>query len=346
MVSGKRVMRASRHKEIILGAGALSISAALLALCFAGQDFIVAEQPLALFPMGVPFPAFAFQWLLPIATVLLLLVVALRPNGHWIWAFLSTLIVVALVSVWAVSLVRHDRWLSLFHSALLVGAVWLAAWRQVSAKWLCTTIAALSAAVIAFFSFGAIWGETRCDERGYVNCLVTEGPKIWVPKLFSAIRLATFADLRGNDLQKVDLSERDLRYADLRSADLRRADLSESNLRRARADNVNAEQSIWRNAYLTGATLSGAILAGSDLRKIHAYRVDLSGADLEGADLRRASLSHANLRGAKLSGTRLQGTYLRFVDGLTQTQLDTACGDENTRLPPGFTISACNGRYE
>ena len=100
------------------------------------------------------------------------------------------------------------------------------------------------------------------------------------------------------------------------------------------------------NACLVGATLTGIVLAGSHGRKIKACRVDLSTADPEGADLRRASLSHANLRVTELDGVRLQGRYLRFVDGLTQTQLDTACGDEDPRLPPGFTIAACNGRSE
>lgn len=343
MVSGKRVVKVNRREEIILVAGALSLSAALLALSFEGQDFIVAEQPLAILPLGVPFPAFAFKWLLPIAAAMVLLLTALQPDGRWVWALVSMVIVVALASVWAVSLVRHDRWLSFFHSGLLVGAVWLTLWRQVNDKLLCTTVAALFAAVVAFFSYGAIWGETRCDERGYVDCLVSEGPRIWVPKLFSAVRLATFADLRGGDLKEANLSKRDLRYADLRSADLRGANLGDSNLRRARADRVNAQRSTWRNAFLTGATLSGAVLAGADLRSIHAYRIDLSSADMEGADLRGASLSHANLHGTKLDGARLEGSYLRFVDGLTQAQLDTACGNEKTRLPPGFTISACNG---
>ena len=336
----------NRREEIILTAGALSLSAALLALSFQGQNFIVAEQPLVILPLRVVFPTFAFTCFLPIAAALVLLVVALRPHRLWVWAFLSVAIVIALTSVWAVSLVGHDRWLSLFHSALLVGAVWLALRQQFDTKWLSTNVAALAAALVALFSYGAIWGETRCDERGHVKCLVTDGPRIWVPKLFSSFRLAVFTALRGNDLEEADLSKRDLRYADLRNADLRGADLSKSNLRRARADYIQAEQSTWNNAYLDGATLSGAVLARSDLRNIHAYRVDLSTADLEGADLRRASLSHANLRGTKFDGTRLEGSYLRFVDGLTQTQLDTACGDDNTRLPPGLSIPACNGQYE
>jgi uncharacterized protein YjbI with pentapeptide repeats len=57
----------------------------------------------------------------------------------------------------------------------------------------------------------------------------------------------------------------------------------------------------------------------------------LSGADLSGANLSGADLSRADLSGVDLSGAR----------ELTQTQLDEACGDGNTKLPEGFTIKPC-----
>jgi hypothetical protein len=75
------------------------------------------------------------------------------------------------------------------------------------------------------------------------------------------------------------------------------------------------------SAKLAGANFAGAILDGANL----------SGADLSGAILDRASLTGADLSGAILTG----------VDGLTQEQLDEACGDASTSLPDGLTISPC-----
>jgi len=54
---------------------------------------------------------------------------------------------------------------------------------------------------------------------------------------------------------------------------------------------------------------------------------DLEKADLEGANLDGAILLKANLKGANLIGSR----------NLVKSQLDQACVDETTKLPPEFT---------
>jgi uncharacterized protein YjbI with pentapeptide repeats len=56
--------------------------------------------------------------------------------------------------------------------------------------------------------------------------------------------------------------------------------------------------------------------------------VDLGDADLTGADLRNASLNHVDVRGAR---------------GLTQVQLDRACGT-NVKLPDSLTLKPCPPR--
>lgn len=53
-------------------------------------------------------------------------------------------------------------------------------------------------------------------------------------------------------------------------------------------------------------------------------------------DLNGAILTRAKLNGAILTGAILLGAII------TQAQLDTACGDENTLLPPGLTIKPCS----
>jgi uncharacterized protein YjbI with pentapeptide repeats len=85
-----------------------------------------------------------------------------------------------------------------------------------------------------------------------------------------------------------------------------------------------------RGADLIGARLRGADLRGADLRGTY-----LIGADLSGADLRRADLIGADLRDANLAGADLAGAI--FV---TQAQLNSALGDQNTKIPEGLARPA------
>ena len=67
---------------------------------------------------------------------------------------------------------------------------------------------------------------------------------------------------------------------------------------------------------------------------------DLRNASLIGADLRGAVLSGAYLFHADLNGTHLFRADLTDAKGLTQAQLDAACG-EDAQLPPGLTLQPC-----
>ena len=42
-----------------------------------------------------------------------------------------------------------------------------------------------------------------------------------------------------------------------------------------------------------------------------------------------------------MPGTQLYNTDLSKAVGLTQAQIDTACGDASTILPPGLRVPAC-----
>ena len=61
----------------------------------------------------------------------------------------------------------------------------------------------------------------------------------------------------------------------------------------------------------------------------------LIGADLRGADLRVADLIGADFRDADLKGADLTGSIF-----LTQSQLNAAKGDTDTKLPPWFSRPA------
>ena len=85
----------------------------------------------------------------------------------------------------------------------------------------------------------------------------------------------------------------------------------------------------------------------ANLQKAELGRTQLEGAVLDGADMSRAEIARSVFKGASLKGTDMSGAYtyltrfegadLSQVKGLTQRQLDDACGDDETRLPEGLT---------
>lgn len=123
-----------------------------------------------------------------------------------------------------------------------------------------------------------------------------------VAKIHAGIVDCVACDLRGADLTNTCVKEHDLHGADFDGADATLMCMSFAN---------------FTNASFRGTELSGANLAG---------------AKLDGADL----------TGARTSITSFLGTDLRNVKGLTQDQLDVACGDSKTLLPPGLKIHACH----
>jgi uncharacterized protein YjbI with pentapeptide repeats len=76
---------------------------------------------------------------------------------------------------------------------------------------------------------------------------------------------------------------------------------------------------------MTHANLQDTNLQETNLHNATLVHADLSGARLDSADLRRA-----NLKGALLSS----------AIGLTQTQLNAACVDDQTKLPPELSRPA------
>ena len=148
------------------------------------------------------------------------------------------------------------------------------------------------------------------------------------------------------DLQDVDLSGKILHVARL----------GNSNLVGARMDRIEAYEMDLSGANLTDADLSGArmlfsIFVRTNLSKANLGDAmlavtDMRQAILAGANLSRANLGSADLRGVDLTGaylyrTILYRTKLLYAKGLTQAQLDTACGNETTKLPPGLVVRPC-----
>ncbi len=127
----------------------------------------------------------------------------------------------------------------------------------------------------------------------------------------------------GCDLFQVDLSYQELPGLDISGARLRQADLSLS-------------------------TFDKSKFAGANMSIVNAFGLRAENADFTKVDLADATLvggwfAGSDFTGAKLDNANLSGSDFETAKGLTQTQLDTACGDASTKLPKGLKLQACKG---
>lgn len=93
---------------------------------------------------------------------------------------------------------------------------------------------------------------------------------------------------------------------------------------------------------LTGADFSGAKLVLACMSKAKYRGAKFTHADLSGANLSYSDLDGADFTGAVLSATQARGTDFSKAKGLTQAQLNGACGDAKTRTPAGLTVPRCD----
>jgi uncharacterized protein YjbI with pentapeptide repeats len=134
------------------------------------------------------------------------------------------------------------------------------------------------------------------------------------------------ADLQATNLRGANLHEANLQGANLQAAKLQRAILYGAILQRADLLAANLQGANLQAAILRGAILRGAILRGANLQE-----ADLYGAHLRGAYLQEADLHGANLQQANLQRAILQGTYR-----ITQDQIESTIGSNETKLPEGL----------
>lgn len=110
--------------------------------------------------------------------------------------------------------------------------------------------------------------------------------------------------------------------------------------------NVNLSGARLRQASMSLATMDGVNFSGSNLSVANLFGGRFSGANFSGANLSKATLvggyfGGANFSRANISGANLGGADLLSAKGLTQSQLNTACGDAYTKLRKGLTVPRC-----
>ena len=113
-------------------------------------------------------------------------------------------------------------------------------------------------------------------------------------------------------------------------------DLRDANFAGARMTQAEMTVTVFSRANFSNANLAHANMFGTVLTN-----ANLSNADLTNTNLTGSWLQGANLSGANMSGTVLSGARMTSAQRLTQSQLNRACGDQTTELPPGLTLPRC-----
>ncbi len=174
------------------------------------------------------------------------------------------------------------------------------------------------------------------------------------------------ANLAGASLSGADFTMTDLRSTTLTEAKLQKATLVRSSLAGAEATGgdfsrveayrtsfagIAASGANFASAELQRADFTSAELSNADFEKAELGRADFEGAVIGGAKFAFANMSRAHLSGATIDApvdftgaflflTRLEGLDLSTATGLTQAQVDIACGDADTKLPQGLSAPA------
>jgi uncharacterized protein YjbI with pentapeptide repeats len=122
--------------------------------------------------------------------------------------------------------------------------------------------------------------------------------------------------------------------------------LFQADLAGAEIPGVDVSGARLRQSDLSYSIMDGVNFSGADLSIAEAYagrftRANFSNADLSEASFVGAYLGSANFAGANLAGSILSGANLEGARNLTQRQLDQACGDAETTLPPGLRAPVC-----
>lgn len=174
------------------------------------------------------------------------------------------------------------------------------------------------------------------------------------------------SDLSGANLARADFTSTDLRGSNLTKANLEkavlvRASFAGSTATGARFARIEAYRTDFSQLDALGAIFSGAELQRSiftqaklgdaDFTKADLGRSQFDGADVSGSRFSLANLARADFRGAVFARpvdfdraffflARIEGVDLSAATGLTQWQVDMACGDAQTMLPSGLNKPA------
>jgi hypothetical protein len=190
---------------------------------------------------------------------------------------------------------------------------------------------AIMEVLTAYVRDNAPWPPKEATGNPFVELQAGSKKKgaAWIRPASDIQTILTVLGRRDEEAREADVVAN--RRLDLSGTDLRGIDLRGANLQWALFDGAHLTDGTLAEADLKGAVLAVAHLTGTQLS------ADLQHADLHGADLQGAKYWHVSKEGdfveANLTGADLAGADLRRANGLTQEQLNSALGDDDTILP-------------
>jgi uncharacterized protein YjbI with pentapeptide repeats len=140
-------------------------------------------------------------------------------------------------------------------------------------------------------------------------------------------------------LQRANLSGNNLMGSSFRDAHLDGAHLEDAHLERTNFDGAQLD-----GAHFRGAWLAGSHFIHTELGNCEVSQVDLGNGenylatDFRVAHLNGATFSFANFCGTTIRGADIRGADLSQAIMLSQEQLESAIGDQSTKIPPRLTI--------
>lgn len=144
--------------------------------------------------------------------------------------------------------------------------------------------------------------------------------------------------LLGANLSRARFDKANLFEADLSNAHAYLATFVEGNLQRASLTDGDFQEADFERANLQEANLAEANLQEATLRQANLRQAVLQRSNLLRADLREADLVGADIEGANLYRAHVEATDLSEIRGMSQAQINEACGDPATKLPEGIML--------
>lgn len=180
-----------------------------------------------------------------------------------------------------------------------------------------------------------------------VNCLRATTVAVAAAALTSALTLAALAAnskdvARARDTRGIpNCTKCDLTSAKMTDGFFQLANMIDANLSGANFDRANMAGVLLNNAKAVNASFVYTNLSGARLDNADFSGANFSNAWLNWTWFTGAKLDGANFTNARMPGAQLYGTDLSKAIGITQDQIDKACGDASTKLPPGIRVPAC-----
>ena len=171
------------------------------------------------------------------------------------------------------------------------------------------------------------------------------------------------SNLSGGNFDGSNLTGSQFRKALLYSVEGKNVNMNGANLEDATLTQANLGESIFIGTNFRRADLTRGQFKGGDFRKASFERAVATDTNLQNTNFTDAKLDHANLNKAIMDGgnfsnvtfgnaimldatmlaTNISNADLSMTQGLKQEQLDTACGNMNTKLPDGLSVPYCEG---